>query len=120
MNGLAERRHAGETSLEQRAAYIKGLCDQATASGIGGGHTGKQIFDTINYNMLAKYAGATDDGVCDGEAMMPGEISDAVISAVGEQSLLRKQGGLKTGLVTTNHILFQFYLIKKILRKAAQ
>ncbi|HEY4518850.1 hypothetical protein A2833_01205 [Candidatus Azambacteria bacterium RIFCSPHIGHO2_01_FULL_44_55] len=119
MNGLIERRHTDQT-LEQRAAYIKGLCDQATATGLGGGHSGKQIFDTLDYTKLAKYSRATNDGVCDGEAMMPGEISDAVISAVDEQTFLRKKGGFKTGLVNTNHILFQFYLIKKILHKAAQ
>lgn len=119
MNGLAERRHTDQ-ALEQRAAYIEGLCDQATSTGLGGGHAGKQIFDVLDYLKLAKYADATNDGVCDGEAMKPGEISDAIISAVGEQSFLRKKGGLKIGMVTTNHILFQFYLIKKTLRKAAQ
>lgn len=119
MNGLAERRRTDQ-ELEQRAAYIKGLCDQATASGLGGGHEGKQIFDTLDYDKLAKYAGATNDGVCDGEALISGEISNAIISAVDEQTPLRKKGGLAIGLVTTNHILFQFYLIKKILRKAAQ
>ena len=112
MNGLAEYKPAAGLTLGERVAYIKGLCDQATASGLGGGHAGKQLFDTLDYMKLAKYSHATNDGVCDGEGLTEGAINDAIIEAIIEQSPYRKRGGLSLGLITTNNIIFQFYLIK--------
>ncbi len=59
----------------------------------------------------------------DGESLTPGEIAGAVSSAITENRRNIEKGGHLVTLVTTDDILFQFYLakkLKKMLRQATQ
>lgn len=116
MNGLAERKPKEREPqvLEYIMDYIKGVCDQSQTAGLGGGHAGRKIFaDDIDYFELAKYVSEEN---ADGPSLKTGEITSAIVEAIAEKEPDRKKGGLSSGFVTTNHILFQFYLVKRALR----
>ena len=115
MTGTKERRVTAE--YEGRLNYIVDAC--ANAESGRSGHfegfqpgPGKKLFDYLDYEAMAKYSGAVK-----GPALTIGEISEAIINAINEKAADRKKPGIHPGkkLVTTNHILFQFYLIKRAL-----
>lgn len=131
-------------SYEQRLNYIVDLCGNAESGHLGqfgGQRKGRKLFDTIDYEQIAKCAGESPITIFDAEfspkgvikpigtskdfngpALTEGEIADVIIIAINEKEPDRRKGGLpeRAVVVTTNHILFQIYLIKLASKAAAR
>lgn len=119
MNRLAEHKSHLST-LGDRVSYVRGLCGQATADGLGGGHPGRHIFDDLDYVKIARYVGGEPLRIFNPETkswselsnsriFTMNEITDGILAAIDD----KKINGLVKGLITTEHILFQFYLAQR-------
>lgn len=101
---------------EERLTFIREACSKVENQGlpdIKGWRKGKKIFDQLDFEKLAKNAGEMAEGDFAGPALAPSEIVDAILAAIQEKEVERLKGGLVSALVTTNHILFEFYLLKR-------
>jgi hypothetical protein len=87
-----------------------------------------KLFDEIDYEKLALSAGEDPieicnfDGKmikkCEGIGLKRAEIGGAILQAIKDKEPERLKGLRNSARVTTNDILFQFYLIKRALASA--
>ena len=130
---IARKQQRAIVDYRQRLNYIIDLCMNAEDGKLGqfaAWRSGRKIFDVLDWEKIAKCCGEDPIQIFDprskvykyikGPVLTQSEIADVIIRAINEKEPERCKGGLKDELVTTNHILFQFYLIKIALRAATK
>lgn len=127
MTGTAERRKS--QTFEERKNYIKSICLEVETRGLPNlknWRPPKKLFSDFSDSDFDQLAlGSLElnvNCVLDGPALTPGEVVTVIFDALHDKNPEREKPGNEPSkiLVTVNHILFQFYLIKRALNAAAK
>lgn len=125
MTSTEERKRC--QTFEQRKEYIRSICSELEERGLPnlkGWRIGKKLFaDFSDSDFDQLVLGSLElnvNCILDGPALTPGEVIEAISDALHDKNPEREKGGMNPSktIVTVNHILFQFYLIKRALNAA--
>lgn len=127
MTSTAKKRE--DQTFEQRKDFIQGFCFELETKGLPNlkdWRASKKLFSDFSDADFEQIAlGSSElnvDCILDGPALTPNEVVIAISEAVYDKNPEREKGGMSPSktLVTVNHILFQFYLMKSAFRAASR